>query len=52
MDFSVYVVSPMINLTGGDIDINSDNGTAGSITLMNISTERKLSKTDAQVCST
>ena len=34
-----------------EVLVNSDNGTAGSISLMNISTERKLTKTDAQVCS-
>ena len=33
-----------------EVLVNSDNGTAGSISLMNISTERKLTKTDAQVC--
>lgn len=33
-----------------EVLVNSDNGTAGSISLMNISTERKLTKTDVQVC--
>ena len=33
-----------------EVLVNSDNGSAGSISLMNISTERKLTKTDAQVC--